>query len=259
MPEQSSYASGVPCWADLSSPDVKASVSFYAALFDWAAIDTQPDDDEGGYRMFLHKDKPAAGLGDLPPDGRPPVWMSYISVDDIDAVNERVLDAGGNTFMPPTEVMNFGRTAIFADPEGAVFCVWEAKAHKGAGHTNEVGAMTWTELATREPDKAIEFYGKVFGWSADAEELAGEAHYTSWMLDGKPVAGLMEIGERFEDEIPPHWMTYFGVEDVDAAAKRLVEIGGIVAVEPQKGGPTRFAVFADPHGSVFGVIEPFAA
>ena len=60
--------------------------------------------------------------------------------------------------------MDAGRMAVFADPEGAAFCVWQAKEHKGARIVNEHGSVNFNGLNTRDPDIARAFYGSVFGW-----------------------------------------------------------------------------------------------
>ncbi len=255
MPERSSYAPGTPSWADLSSPDVKASVSYYDALFGWKAIETGSKEETGGYRMFLLGGKPVAGIGSLPPDGQPPVWATYVTVDDAEATAAKVVEAGGNTMMPPMDVLTAGRMAVFADPEGAVFCVWQPRDHKGAAFVREHGALSWVELGTRDPDSALAFYKAVFGWEADAGDLKGESGYALWRLDGEPVAGIMAIGDRFPEDVPPHWMTYFGADDVDALAAKGAEVGGQIVVEPRAVNGTRFAVLADPIGSVFGIIS----
>ena len=61
--------------------------------------------------------------------------------------------------------MDAGRTAVLADPEGAVFCVWQASEHKGARIVNEPGSLNFNVLTTREPEAAKRFYGDVFGWT----------------------------------------------------------------------------------------------
>jgi predicted enzyme related to lactoylglutathione lyase len=97
----------------------------------------------------------------------PPVWSTYVNVDDADAIVARVTGAGGQVMLPPMDVMDVGRMAVFADPVGAVFGVWQPRAHKGAGIVNEVGTYSWSELITTDVDGAKAFYAAVFGWGAD--------------------------------------------------------------------------------------------
>ena len=57
------------------------------------------------------------------------MWNTYIWVDDADETADKVRAAGGTVLIEPFDVMDAGRMAVFADPEGAVFCVWQAKEH----------------------------------------------------------------------------------------------------------------------------------
>ena len=69
----------------------------------------------------------------------PPVWTSYVSVDDIDATVAKAEPAGGTVMQPPMDIMEAGRMAVVADPAGAVICMWEARVHIGAEVVNEPG------------------------------------------------------------------------------------------------------------------------
>jgi predicted enzyme related to lactoylglutathione lyase len=68
------------------------------------------------------------------PEGAPPNGhVEHLHLGrERDEATSKVLDAGGKVLMEPFDVMDAGRMAVFADPEGAVFCVWQAKEHKGA-------------------------------------------------------------------------------------------------------------------------------
>src|SRR5262249_58695189 len=76
----------------------------------------------------------------------------------------KVRDAGGQVVTDPFDVMNAGRMAVVTDPEGAVFCLWQANQHKGAQIVNEQGSLNFNGLNTRDLDGAKAFYGSVFGW-----------------------------------------------------------------------------------------------
>ena len=91
--------------------------------------------------------------------------------------------------MGPLDVEDAGRMAMFADPEGAVFCVWEAKVHKGAQVVNEAGALNFNGLNTRDVEGAKSFYGSVFGWTT--MDLGGAE---MWTLPG--------YGDHLEETTP---------------------------------------------------------
>ena len=251
--EISSYAPGTPNWVDLSTPDPNAAAEFYSALFGWDVMDSLPE--AGGYRLAQLRGKPVAGMGPQMQPGVPPMWQTYIATANADATTKAVTDAGGPVFIPPMDVMDIGRMAVFADPGGGAFGVWEAGNHKGAGIVGEPGTLCWNELASRRADAVIPFYREVFGWEARTE-AAGGMSYTSWQLDGNTIAGMLPLGENFPPEVPSFWAVYFAVEDTDAAVAKVAELGGIVRQQPVDVPAGRFAVVSDPHGATFGVIKP---
>ena len=98
------------------------------------------------------------------------------------------------------------------------------------------------------------FYAAVFGWTADTTPMGGTA-YTTWRLGDHPVGGMIQMDEQWPAEMPPHWMTYFAVTDVDATCGQATELGATVHVPPRDiEGVGRFALIGDPHGAVFSVI-----
>lgn len=251
MTEATSHAPGIPSWADAASPDIDASKAFYAGLFEWEAEDAGPE--AGGYVMFARNGRPVAGLG--PSDEhRPPSWMMYVTTDDAGATTERVRAAGGAVLVEPMQVMTAGTMAVYRDPTGAVFAVWQPGDHIGAELVNEPGAICWTELQTRDPEAARAFYAAVFGWGAETHE--GPIPYTEWKQDGRSIGGMMPMGEQIPAQVPPHWLVYFGAADCDAATARATELGGNVLVPPmdiQDG--LRFSVVADPQGAALGLLR----
>jgi uncharacterized protein len=254
MPEIDEFQPGLPSWADLSTPDPDESASFYGDLLGWDAKEGEDPEETGGYRIFVKDDKQIAGLMKIQNEDQPPSWNTYIAVSDADEIAKKVKDANGEVIVEPMDVMELGRMAFFTDPTGAAFGVWQAKEHKGADVVSEPGATAWHQVNTRDPEKALEFYKSVFGW--DDERLdTGGADYWMWELDGKSVGGMLRMGEDFPDEVPAHWIVYFAVEDADAATEKAKEGGATVRVEPIDIEAGRIAVFTDPHGAAFALIN----
>ena len=255
------YREGTPSWVDLSSPDLDASAAFYGELLGWEAAESEgPEEETWGYRMFTKDGTVVAGLGPAQ-QGQPPTWNTYISVDDVAAVKERIEKAGGTTVMEPLDVLDAGTMAIFTDAAGgAFFSVWQAKNHHGAQLVNAPGALTMNELDTRDFEGAGRFYGEVFGWNLEPLEIDGTLQYGFFKLDGRTMAGILPMGEQFPPEVPPHWVAYFGVEDLDAAAAKAKELGGQVLMEPTAVPNGRFVALKDPQGAVFclwqGAYDP---
>lgn len=139
--------------------------------------------------------------------------------------------------------------------------VAEAKA---AEARSEVGTVWWSELVARDLPRATDFYANVIGWKTKAVDIEDAsrpaakdaAAYTLFVADGNDVAGAKSIDEDFAAK-GPMWLTYFQVDNVDAAVKRAIASGGSVIVEAFNAGTSaRTAVIADAEGNAFGVAHP---
>ncbi len=151
MPERDGYIPGVPCWVDTSQPDPEAAVAFYSGLFGWEFEDVMPPGSEGKYFIARIRGGDVAAVGSIP-EAAPPAatWNTYVWVESADETASKVRDAGGGVVMEPFDVMDAGRMAVFTDPEGAAFCVWQAKEMKGARIVNEHGSLNFNDLNTRD-------------------------------------------------------------------------------------------------------------
>ena len=272
MPERDGYPAGVPCWVDTGQPDPDAAVAFYSGLFGWEFENAMPPDAPGSYFIARQRGGDVAAVGSLP-DGEPatPVWKTYIWVESADETATRVRDAGGRVLTEPFDVMEAGRMAVLADPEGAAFCAWQARQHRGARVVNEPVSLNFNDLSTRDAQGAKAFYGAVFGWEtldlggAEMWRLPG---YGEFLERGDPglrkrmaesgapagfedvVASLNPIADH-EADVPAHWGVTFAVEDADATAERATELGGRVLAPPFDAPWVRMTVIADPQGATF--------
>jgi len=273
MPERDGYMPGVPCWIDTSQPDPEAAVDFYSGLFGWDFEDVMPPGAPGKYFIARLRGGDVAAVGSQP-EGAPPTggWNTYGWVQSADEAAAKVRQAGGRILTDPFDVMDAGRMAVFTDPEGAAFCVWQAKDHRGARIVNEPGSLSFNGLNTRDPESAKLFYGSLFGW----ETLGLDGGAEMWRLPGygdfleqrEPGlrARMAESGapEGFEDvvaaidpladeepDVPPHWSVTFAVDDADATAARAAELGGKVTVAPFDAPWVRMTVITDPQGATF--------
>ncbi len=260
MPEMTKYEPGTPSWVDLGTPDPADARRFYSGLFGWSIIEGPPE--AGGYSMCELDGKPVAGLGPQMNTDMPPWWTTYISVADADETAAAITQDGGSLLVEPMDVFDVGRMAVAADPAGAVFSIWQPRKYIGAAIVNDVNSFCWNELATRDPQRSIEFYGAVFGWTANILTNAGAENYTEFHLGGRGIAGMLPmVGDSWPPDMPNHWVVYFAVESCDTAVARVGELGGSVVVPPTDVPPGRFAVVKDPQGAVFSVIalHPTAA
>jgi predicted enzyme related to lactoylglutathione lyase len=270
MAELDRYIPGVPCWIDTSRSDPDAAAEFYAGLFGWELEETMPPGSSGKYLVARLGGGDVAAISSQP-EGAPssPDWNTYVWVESADETAAKVREAGGTVLSEPFDVFDAGRMAVFADPQGARFSVWEPNEFRGATVVNEPGSLNFNDLHTRDLEGAKAFYGAVFGWEA----LDTGGGFAMWALAGygdlleqrNPGnrAGMAEMGapERFEDVVaslspitddtPPHWSLTFAVEDADATAKRAEELGGQVVVPPFDAPWVRMTILTDPQGATF--------
>ena len=247
------YPHGTPSWVELNTTDGNASADFYSRLFGWSVTDPGPVEQTGGYQMFEQDGKSVAGL--MAQETLPhSAWATYVSVDDADDVAARVSGGGGSTVAGPMDVMDIGRMAVFTDPVGAPFGVWQPKSFKGAELVNEPVSFCWCELMTRDQTASEKFYPTLFGWTTS--EMPGGHGYTFWNVGDRQVAGLLQMSdEMFPPEVPSNWAVCFAVDDADATVAKATEFGASLLVSPTDIPVGRFAVMQDPQGAVFEVIK----
>jgi predicted enzyme related to lactoylglutathione lyase len=258
------YIPGVPCWIDSTHPDPEAAAAFYGGLLGW-----EFEELPGGYRIARLGGGEVAAIAPRPEEAPPgAVWNTYVWVDDADATADKVRGAGGSVLMEPNDVGDSGRMAIFTDPAGAMFCVWQANEHRGAAIVNEPGSLNFNDLNTPDLGAAEAFYGAVFGW----EVLDVGGGFTAWALPGYGDfleqrtpgmrQGMRDMGapDRFEDVVasvrpapdaPAHWAITLAVDDADAVAARATELGGQVVTPPFDAPWVRTTVISDPQGATF--------
>ena len=274
VPERDGYIAGVPCAVDTGQPDPEAAVDFYSALFGWEFEDVMPPKSEAKYFVARLRGKDVAAVGSIP-EGAPQTatWRTYIWVDSADEIASKVRDAAGRVVMEPFDVEpEAGRMAVFTDPEGAEFRVWQAKENRGAQLVNEPGSLNLNGLNTRDVEGAKSFYGSVFGWRTLALDGGPEMWTVPGFGDflerdnpglrkymaeaGAPkgfadvVASINPIADD-QPDTPAHWSVTFAVDDADATAAKAAERGGKVIVPPFDAPWVRMTVIGDPQGATF--------
>jgi predicted enzyme related to lactoylglutathione lyase len=253
MPVRTSYAQGTPNWVDLQTTDQSAAKQFYSGLFGWT-YDDQPMGEGAIYSMAKLGDENVAAIAPQSPDmvaaGAPPMWNTYLAVDNVDDAVAKVAAAGGQVAMQPFDIMDAGRMAFVMDPGGAAVAFWQANQHIGATLVNERGTLSWNELITNDPS-AIKFYEQVLGMTTSTMDM-GDGEYTLFEVGGQQVGGSMQ--PQMEG-MPNHWNVYFAVDDADATAAKVTELGGSVLAAPFDTPVGRIGVAADPQGATFSIIK----
>ncbi|MFG2679308.1 VOC family protein [Streptomyces sp. NPDC048392] len=233
---------GVPCWVDAQLSDVEAGKRFYGGLFGWTFREEREAGDAGESVRACLDGEPVAALV-RKTDGRmPTVWSVYFHTPDAAALAGRIRAGGGQVVTPPHPVGDLGTAALAADPDGAVFGLWQPGRRTGFGRRHEPGTFAWAELYTRDTGAANAFYGDLF-------------HDALFGPDAFPDFGRAQLSDVFPAEMPPHFLVHFRVADVDAALAAVARLGGRVRVPPFETSYGRVAVVSDGQGASFALLR----
>jgi predicted enzyme related to lactoylglutathione lyase len=254
MGERTQYAPGTFSWADLATTDQAAAKDFYAGLFHWEAED-MPMGEGVSYSMMRLDGMDVAAIAPQPQQQReagvPPLWNSYVTVESADAAAEQAGNLGATVHAPPFDVLDVGRMAVIQDPQGAFFMVWEPRRHIGARLVNAPGALCWNELSSPDVDASAAFYGELFGWTTEPYE-GGPGRYLVVKNGDRANGGIRELGDQ---PAPPHWLVYFGVDDIDAGLAKVEELGGSKLFGPLDIGVAKIGIVQDPQGAAFAIYD----
>jgi predicted enzyme related to lactoylglutathione lyase len=238
-------------WQDLMTDDIGKSRLFYEQLFGWKFEQTS----RLGRPYYIARlgMSPVAGMAQVQrraPDESVTQWLSYLAVNDVDAVAGRVTASGGRLLVPPTAI-NTNRAAVAVDPQGAPVGLVKpgpAVVLPVGGVSAAIGTFFWRDYLAKDVETARTFYTGLAGLSADRPARAGVvSQYILARPGPAPVAGIIAIGER---EITPNWLPYVRVTDPAAMAARAEQLGG------------RILMRASPdirNGSVAVVMDPVGA
>jgi predicted enzyme related to lactoylglutathione lyase len=254
MGERTQYTPGTFSWADVATTDQAGAKEFYSGLFGWEAED-MPVGDGIYYSMMKLAGRNVAAISPQPQQQREagvtPMWNSYVTVESADDAAAKAAELGATVHAPAFDVMDAGRMAVIQDPQGAFFMVWEPRQNIGAGLVNAPGALSWNELASPDPDASAAFYGELFGWRTEELEDMPVRYLVSYVGE-RSGGGIRAMGN---DPSPPHWLVYFGVEDIEAGLAKAKELGGDVMAGPVDIGIARIGIIQDPQGAMLALYD----
>jgi uncharacterized protein len=253
-------------WYELLTGDADAATRFYGKVVGWTiggnALDGGMD-----YRHIQREDGGhTGGVAQLTHQmierGARPCWLGYIDVDDVDAEVAAIEAEGGQVHMPAMTMENVGRMAMVTDPQGAMFYVMTPQPP--ADRPNEPSTaftmdrpqtVRWNELSTTDPDAAIAFYGKHFGWTQEGAMPMGEMG--DYKFIQKNGVGIGAVMPKMPDAPRSMWTFYIGVDDIDRATQAVTDAGGRVVEGPHEIPGGEFSLHAiDPQGAFFGLVGP---
>ncbi|MCL7969104.1 MAG: VOC family protein [marine benthic group bacterium] len=263
------YRTGSFVWHDLLVRDPGTVRNFYASLFGWSFREV---DGSGRYLAIELGDRAVGGLAvvsDTASDSFRGVWLSSVSVDDVDRATTRVTANGGTVMLPPEDLPSRGRHSVIADPQGAALVLLRSSTGDGprpAEGTIGNGEWLWTELWTDDTSGARRFYSALLGYGFEPREsrssevngidaataAADEAGYHLFTRSGEPLAGMARLPFT---EARPHWLPFVAVGDVAEATRKVASLGGTIIIAPEDVERKDAAIVADPSGAVFGLQQ----
>jgi uncharacterized protein len=244
--------------ADIAVPDHELAVRFYARVLGTGQAALWRDDLTNNLGM------PIIGLGKRSEEyARLPLqWMPHVQVADVAASAKRAVELGGTELMHARDGEQHSQWAVLLDPQGAAFGIIPVvptesiPATDGSGQGEAPpppGRIAWADLTVADPVPIREFYRQVVGWAVQdvPMEDAGETYADYSMLggDGQPAAGVCHA-RGVNAGLPPVWLIYLPVGDLDESIRRVHDEGGAV-ITAQRGadGEYAYAVVRDPVGA----------
>ncbi|OEJ36045.1 glyoxalase/bleomycin resistance/extradiol dioxygenase family protein [Streptomyces subrutilus] len=242
--------------------DLGTAQRFYGAVVGWPFRRARLGD---AFSVAERDRVPVAGIGALASDlGVAVAWTPYFAVDDADAAADRIRERSGTIAVGPVSFATGGRAALVADPDGAVFGIWQGAvaAHWRVGRDQ---APAWLELRTRNAFDAAIFYGAVLEWATGRTgccEVSYEEDQVVLRQGGEPVArlnsGPVELA-AYSPHTRPRWHVHFRVPRLRPAIEAAVELGGRMVSDITSNATERWVALRDPDGALFTLTTALAA
>ena len=119
-----------------------------------------------------------------------------------------------------------------------------------------VGTIVWQDLTVGPAEEIRDFYQRVIGWEARDHDMGAYNDFDILSpASGEVVTGICHARDT-NANVPPAWLLYFAVDDVEASAARCVELGGEILDGPRDMGGGQFCVIRDPAGAVCALYRP---
>jgi predicted enzyme related to lactoylglutathione lyase len=247
-------------WYVLMTTDMEAAKAFYTKVVGWGSRDASMPGLP--YTVFTAAEAPVSAVMNLPnktTDERP-VWIGYVSVNDVDATANRVKQLGGAVHAQPQDILNLSRFSVVADPQKATLALFNwlrSSQEQAADPQRPVGVRTrgrvgWHELHAADWEQAWAFYSELFGWQKAGVDVVDTGPYQLFSARGQLIGAMHTKAEM----VPvPFWLYYFNVGDIDAAVRRIKAGNGQILRGPVEAPDGNWIVqCTDPQGAIFALL-----
>ena len=243
-------------WYELMTSDTQAAGKFYSEVVGWTTHE-MPSGDGTPYTTFNLGEVGMAGMLKMAGHSG---WIGYISVDDVDAHVEKIVEAGGKLWKPATDIPGMLRFAVMADPQGAAIVVFTPDPAMPSPQRPEppaVGTISWHELYTTDLEGGFEFYNKMFGWTKLNDMDMGPMG-TYRLFDSGDHKQMGDGGMMLKAPYMPvsSWGFYFQVDSIKAAVGSVEAGGGKVLNGPMQIPGSGWIINGqDPQGAMFSLVS----
>ncbi len=247
--------------ADIAVPEHDREVHFYSRVLGTGENPLWRED------LMNNLGIPVIGLGVRTEEyaGLPLQWMPHIQVADVGASVGRALELRGRELMHSRDAQGKSEWAVLSDPAGAAFGLIPVVSAEqipdaaSSGGAATMGRITWLDLTVADAPAVRDFYREVVGWSVDEVPMkdGGDAYADFNMLGegGSPMAGVCHA-RGSNASLPPVWMIYLPVGDLDESLRRVPKEGGrVISAVRGSGGALVYAAIQDPVGAYFALVQ----
>jgi predicted enzyme related to lactoylglutathione lyase len=239
-------------WFEHVSRDPKKAQAFFGEVLGWSV---RPFPMGTSSYDMIYAGETMIGGYPTPRGDRPSRWLSYVSVENVDAAASAASANGGKILQPPFDMPTVGRSALIADPQGAELALFKSvTGDPPDAPAAPPGTFFWNELHTTAPTEALEFYEKVVGFSHRSVDMGPGNTYHILSKGGVDRGGATAFLSK---DAAPHWLPYVAVEDPDGTIARAKRFGGKIPMPPEDiPGVGRFGIFEDPTGAALAIMKP---
>jgi predicted enzyme related to lactoylglutathione lyase len=238
-------------WIELATSDVPAAIDFYKHVVGWNA---QKFDGPMPYFVLDANGQGIGGVMGFTDEVRETRWVGYVKADDVDALTKKAVALDAKTCVPPHDIPGVGRISMVADPQGAELAMIAPQGpDRPPPEQPSAGQVVWHELLCNDVERELRFYGDLLGWRQTGQfDMGPNGLYRIYGKDGRDFGGMMKRPQGYP--LPPHFLHYVHVGDLDAAVERVKDGGGKVWMGPtQIPSGMRIAQGQDPQGAVFAL------
>ena len=249
---------GSVCWVMVSSTDPAGSPTFYSRVFGWTYQSGSPDG-RGREMTAWCAGHPVAGLVTVPVRAGQARWTLYLATLNVVHSAQLLRAWGGRVLNGPAPVPGRGMMVLGVDPTGAVIGFCQPARPWRLGRIGP-GSLYWAQLDTWDGPGADAFYAALFGYQQHQIGDGFDVDYTVWSRGGHPILGRLRMHPDWADRNQDaQWTLHFAVDPrigTDAAADRVLALGGEVDIDPYDTEFGRIARVRDPSGAAFALIDP---